>query len=96
MSEQPSAIIHFGGPPLTEQQVAELRKRLAAILASPTQRYRWLYKGRWRYALPLPWHTRLRLWCTRQVDGTAIWLCDRGRFGTARALWRASGLWRRG
>jgi hypothetical protein len=96
MGEQPSAIIHVNGPPLTEQQVAELRERLAAILASPTRRYRYLYRGRWRYALPLSWHTRLRLWCTSQVDGVAIWLCDHGRFGAAEALWRTFGHWSAG
>lgn len=87
MSEQPSLVIHVSRP-LTEQQLAELKERLAAILASPSRRYRYLYRGRWRYALPLPWHTRLRLWCTRRVDGAACWLIDRGRFGAAQALWR--------
>lgn len=28
MSEQPSAIIHVSGPPLTEQQVAELKAQM--------------------------------------------------------------------
>jgi hypothetical protein len=96
VNEQPSAIIHASGPPLTEQQVAELKERLAAIMASPARRYRYLYRGRWRRALPLPWHTRLRLWCTRRVDSVACWLVDRRRFGTAKAPWRVSRLWRRG
>jgi hypothetical protein len=71
----------------------DLERRFLAALAGP-QRYRWLYKGRWRYALPLPWHTRLRLWFTHQRDSIGIWLCDHGRPGAAQALWRVSGAWR--
>ena len=81
--------LNFTGE-LTGEQLAELEKRWTALTASPP-RYRYLYKGRWRRALPLPWNTRLRLWCAHKRDGIAIWLCDHGRFGAAEALWRLTG-----
>jgi len=56
--------------------------------------YRWLYKGRWRKALPLPWHTRLRLRCTRCIDNTAYWLACRDQPDAARRLYKLTGLWR--
>jgi len=82
---------------LTADQLAELEKRWLAIVTSPSQRYRyrWLYKGRWRHALPLPWYTRLRLWCARQRDAAAIWLVYRDHFGAAEAVWRVTGAWPR-
>ena len=54
--------------------------------------YRW-YKGRWRKTLPLPWHTRLRLWCTRRIDDTAYWLACHGHTDTGRRLYQITGLW---
>lgn len=90
MSEQPSAIIPYDGPPLTEEQLADLRERLAAILASPASA-----RAQRRSTLRLlSRRTRLRLWYARRVDGVAIWLCDHGHPGAAEALWRLSGLWR--
>jgi len=84
MSEQPAGIIHVSGPPLTEQQAADLKERFAAVLASPAAARAF----RCQTLRLLSRRTRLRLWCTRQVDTTACWLVDRGRFGTAQALWR--------
>jgi hypothetical protein len=83
-----------GGGELDEMD--EMFMQLAAVLNDPAadRRYRYLYKGRWRYALPFPWHTRLRLWCTGKVDGVAIWLAYHERPGTAEALWRLARLWR--
>lgn len=75
------------------EELDELERRFAAALASP-QRYRYLYKGRWRHALPLPWHTRLRLWCTSERDGLAIWLACHDHPGAAKAIWRLTGAWR--
>jgi hypothetical protein len=80
---------------LTEQQADELKKRFDAAMSNPSRHYRYLYKGRWRKALPLPWYTRLRLWLTRKRDGAAIWLCDHGHLDAAEALWLLTGAWRR-
>lgn len=84
VTEQPSVIIHVDGPPLTERQVADLKERFAAVLADPSAARAF----RRQTLRLLPRRTRLRLWCTRQVDTVAIWLCDRGRYGTAQAPWR--------
>lgn len=75
------------------EELDELNRRIAAALASP-QRHRYLYKGRWRHALPLPWYTRLRLWCTSWRDRLAIWLADHGHLAAAKAVWRLTGAWR--
>jgi len=56
--------------------------------------YRWLYKGRWRKAFPLPWYVRLRLWGVRQVDTAAYWLACRDHPDAARRLYQVTGLWR--
>jgi hypothetical protein len=88
----PSLLLPYDGPPLTEAQLADLKRRFDAAANSP--RYRWLYKGRWRKALPLPWHTRLRLWYTSRVNGLAIWLLDHRRERAATALWRITGHWK--
>ena len=74
------------------EELDDLDRRFADALASP-QRYLWLYKGRWRRALPLPWHTRLRLWCTSRIDTAGIWLADRGHLNAAETIWRLTGLW---
>jgi hypothetical protein len=79
---------------LTEDQLAELKAAFERAMSGP-YRYRWLYKGRWRKALPLPWYTRLRLWLTHQRDSFAIWLCDHDQVDAAEALWRLTGAWRR-
>ena len=55
--------------------------------------YRWLYKGRWRKALPLPWYARLRLWGVRQIDTAAYWLTCGGHCDAARRLYEVTGLW---
>lgn len=83
MSEQPSVIIHVNGPPLTEQQVAELKERFAAILASPKCARR---SQRATLRL-LPRKTRVRLWFTSCIDGIGIWLACHGQFCAAEALW---------
>ena len=38
----------------------------------------------------LPRKTRVRLWFTRRIDGTGIWLACHGQFRAAEALWRAT------
>ena len=88
--EQPSVIIHVAGPPPTEQQAADLKARFLAALGTPAEQARAANRALLR---TLPRKTRLRLWYMACVDHVAIWLCDRGRSGTAQALWRASGLW---
>lgn len=88
--EQPSAIIHVNGPPLTGQQAAEIKKRFLAALGTPAEQARAMNRALLR---TLPLKTRLRLRCMACADHAAIWLCDRGRSGTAQALWRVSGLW---
>ena len=75
------------------EELDDLDRRFAAALADP-QPYRYLYRGRWRKALPLPWHTRLRLWYTRQIDNAAYWLVCHDHPDTAVALWRVTGQWR--
>ncbi len=80
-------------PDLTAEQVAKIEERFAAAMSAPP-RYRYLYKDRWRYALPLPWHTRLRLWYTGRIDRAAIWLVDHGQERAAIAVWRITGHWR--
>jgi hypothetical protein len=96
VSDRPPVIAaNFNGE-LTQEQLAELGKRWLAIVTSPQPcRCRWLYKGRWRHALPLPWNTRLRLWCDRRRDAVAIWLVYRDHFAAAEAAWRLTGAWRR-
>ena len=90
-----AGVLNFSGE-LTAEQMSELENRWTAIVTSPQRyRYKYLCKGRWRHALPLPWNTRLRLWCTGRTDAAAIWLCDRGRPGAAESLWRLTGAWRR-
>ena len=92
----PQPVIRKVRGELTEERLAELRERWLAIVTSPSPpRYRYLYKGRWRRALPLPWHTRLRLWCTHKRDGFAIWLCDHGHLDAAETVWRLTGAWRK-
>jgi hypothetical protein len=59
------------------------------------QRRLWLYKGRWRRALPLPWHTRLRLRVTRWRDNAAYWLVCHVHPQAGAAVWRLTGAWRR-
>jgi hypothetical protein len=95
MSDPLPPVADFTGE-LTTEQMDELEKRWLATATSPQPcRYRYLWKGRWRHALPLPWNTRLRLWCARQRDSVAIWLVYRDHFGAAEALWRVTGAWPR-
>jgi len=90
---------HFAGlpsillppPSLTGEQAAGLENRFRAAMSNP--RYRYFYRGRWRYALPLPWYTRLRLWCAKRIDGMATWLLDHDRERAAVAVWRITGHW---
>jgi hypothetical protein len=79
---------------LAGDQLAELKAAFERAMAGP-YRCRWLYKGRWRHVLPLPWYTRLRLWCVLKRDAVAIWLVYRDHFAAAEAVWRLTGAWRR-
>jgi hypothetical protein len=83
MSEQPSVIIHVNGPPLTEQQAAELKERLAAAIARNPR----------PVILGVSRLTRLRWWCTEHIDALCCWLCDHGQWRAAQAIWRVSRLW---
>jgi len=84
MSEQPAGIIHVSGPPLTEQQAADLKERFAAVLASPAAARAF----RRQTLRLLSRRTRLRLWCTSLVNITGIRLCDHGQWRAAEKLWR--------
>jgi hypothetical protein len=67
---------------MSEQELEALREALKQATLH----------GRTRI-LGLPWHVRLRLWVTHQIDGAGIWLVEHRQIRAAELLWRTCGMW---
>ncbi len=75
---------------LDEDELDELERQFIAAWTSPAA---WRRARRADLRRNLSRRTRLRLWYTRRIDGTACWLVDRRQFRAAIALWRVTGHW---
>ena len=71
------------------EELDDLDAYIAAALTDPA------FARAWQHAaiLDMPRLTRLRWWCTEHIDTLCCWLCDRGQWRAAQAIWRLSGLW---